>query len=227
MNSGYLRYPHVNKDQVVFVADDDLWLTTVSGGRAYRLTSEHTVVRSPRFSPSGDQVAFVAGAPGNQDLHVIALDGGRHRLTWLSAARMQVCGWLDSGHVLVASMHNEALRALSWLYSISLDGELERLEWGPASAADRSPDGRVVLASPNFRGPEAWKRYRGGMANRVWVSDEHQEQWQRLLPEESASLAGPCWVGERIVFTSDLGARLPVKAGEQAQVWSVAQTAAT
>ena len=222
MNSGYLRYPHVNKDQVVFVADDDLWLTTVSGGRAYRLTSEHTVVRSPRFSPSGDQVAFVAGSPGNQDLHVIALDGGRHRLTWLSAARMQVCGWLDSGHVLVASMHNEALRALSWLYSISLDGELERLEWGPASAADRSPDGRVVLASPNFRGPEAWKRYRGGMANRVWVSDEHQEQWQRLLPEESASLAGPCWVGERIVFTSDLGARLPVKAGEQAQVWSVA-----
>ena len=47
MFSGYLRYPHVNEDQVVFVADDDLWLTTVLGGRAHRLTSEHIPVRSP------------------------------------------------------------------------------------------------------------------------------------------------------------------------------------
>ena len=34
MISGYLRYPHVNEDQVVLVADDDLWLTTISGGIA-------------------------------------------------------------------------------------------------------------------------------------------------------------------------------------------------
>jgi len=79
----------------------------------------------------------------------------------------------------------------------------------------------VVLASPNFRGPEQWKRYRGGMVNRVWVSNSRREEWTRLLPGETASLAGPCWVGERIVFTSDLGARLPENPGEQAQVWSV------
>ena len=221
MFSGYLRYPHVDEDQVVFVADDDLWLTTVLGGRAHRLTSEHIPVRSPRFSPSGKRVGFVSGYPGNQDLHVLDVEGGRHRLTWLSALRMQVCGWVDEEHVLVASMHNEALRALSWLYTVSLEGELERLPWGPASAADRNPDGRAVLASPNFRGPEQWKRYRGGMVNRVWVSDVRQENWTRLLPGETASLASPCWVGERIVFTSDLGAQLPEKPGEQAQVWSV------
>jgi len=221
MISGYLRYPHINGDQVVFVADDDLWLTTTSGGRAYRLTSTHVPVRTPRFSPSGKNIGFVAGEPGNQDLHVLGLDGRRQRLTWLSASRMQVCGWLDEEHVLVASMHNEALRALSWLYSVSLDGELERLPWGPASAADRHPDGRVVLASPNFRGPEQWKRYRGGMTNRVWISDREQDDWKRLLPDQTASLTGPCWVGDRIVFTSDLGARLPEIPGEQAQVWSV------
>ena len=114
MVSGYLRYPHVNEDQVVFVADDDLWLTTISGGRAHRLTSEHIPVRSPRFSPSGKRVGFVSGHPGNQDLHVLDVEGGRRRITWLSAFRMQVCGWLDEEHVLVASMHNEALGALSW-----------------------------------------------------------------------------------------------------------------
>ncbi|MDO5092128.1 MAG: S41 family peptidase [Propionibacteriaceae bacterium] len=221
MTSGYLRYPHVHGDQVVFVADDDLWQTTTSGGRAHRLTFDRIPVRSPRFSPSGRQVAFVAGDVGNQDLYVFDFDGGRRRLTWLSATRMQVSGWLDDGHVLLAAMHNEALRALSWLYSVSLEGDLERLPWGPGMAADRRGDGRVVLASPNFQGPEAWKRYRGGMANRVWVSDSRRRQWSRLLPDETASMAGPCWVGERVVFTSDLGAKVPEAAEEQAQVWSV------
>ncbi len=221
MTSGYLRYPHVHGNQVVFVADDDLWLTTVSGGRAHRLTSDRLPARSPRFSPSGRQVAYVAGEVGNQDLYVVDLNGGRRRLTWLSATRMQVSGWLDESHVLMASQYNEAHRALSWMYSVSLDGALERQPWGPGMSADCRSDGRVVLASPNFRGPEAWKRYRGGMANRVWVSDARRRQWSRLLPDETASLAGPCWVGERVVFTSDLGARLPGLAGEQAQVWSI------
>ncbi len=221
MTIGYLRYPHVHGENLVCVADDDLWLTSINGGRAHRLTAERMSPRSPRFSPTGTRVAYIAGEAGNQDLYLLDLDGPRRRLTFLSAARMQISGWLDDEHILLASMHNEALRALSWLYSVSLDGELKRLAWGPAMAADRNHDGRIVVASPNFRSPETWKRYRGGMANRVWISDAKAANWTRLLPEESASLAGPCWVKDRIVFVSDLGAELPGKPHAQAQVWSV------
>ena len=221
MTRGYLRYPHVHDNKVVFVADDDLWLSSLEGGRAHRLTADGYPPRSPRFSPDGESVAFVSGVNGGLDLYVVDLDGGRRRLTWVGARRLLVSGWLDAEHILLASDHADGNRAMTSLFSVSLDGDLERLPWGPAMAAAIHSDGRVVVASPNFRGPESWKRYRGGMAVRLWISDQQRQSWERLLPEQEASLALPSWVGDRLLFTSDLGATLPGNPGEQAQVYSV------
>lgn len=221
MSRGYSRYPHIHENQVVFVADDDLWLSTIEGGRAHRLTSDGCPPRSPRFSPDGARVAFVSGLHGGLDLYVVDLDGGRRRITWVGAKRMLVSGWLDDEHILLASDHADGNRAMTSLFSVSLDGDLERLPWGPAMAAAIHEDGRVVVASPNFQGPERWKRYRGGMAVRLWISDVERQTWERLLPGTAASLALPSWVGDRLIFTSDLGASLPGKPDEQAQVHSV------
>ncbi|RMB57802.1 S41 family peptidase [Tessaracoccus antarcticus] len=226
MSRGYLRYPHVHEDHVVFVADDDLWLSPAEGGRAHRLTADGYPPRSPRFSPEGERVAFVSGVHGGLDLYVVDLAGGRRRLTWVGARRMLVSGWLDADHILLASDHADGNRAMTSLFSVSLDGDLERLPWGPAMAAALHGDGRVVVASPNFQGPERWKRYRGGMAVRLWISDPARQTWERLLPAEKASLALPSWVGDRLVFTSDLGASLPGTPDGQAQVWSVDGTGA-
>ncbi len=221
MTRGYSRYPHVHADKVVFVADDDLWLSSLEGGRAHRLTADGCPPRSPRFSPDGTRVAFINDVNGGLDLYVVDLDGGRRRLTWVGARRMLVSGWLDAEHILLASDHADGNRAMTSLFSVSLDGDLERLPWGPAMAAAIHADGRAVVASPNFQGPERWKRYRGGMAVRLWISDPDRQSWERLLPEQEASLALPSWVGDRLVFTSDLGASLPGNPGEQAQLHSV------
>lgn len=222
MTSRYLRYPHVHGDNLTFVADDDVWLAATAGGRAERLTIDGEPPRSPRFSPGGSRIAYVSDNGGGLDLYVVSLDGSRERLTWLGARRMRVSGWLDDQHVLLASDHLDPHRVLTHLYSVSIDRDLERLSWGPAMAADVHADGRVVVASPNFRGPEGWKRYRGGMAVRLWVSDPARRDWTRLLPGEAAGLHGPAWYGDRILFVSDLGASLPGSPGEQAQLWSVA-----
>lgn len=219
MTSGYLRYPHVHGQQLVFIADDDLWLGELSGGRAHRLTSHQAPARSPRFSPSGTRVAYVSSVHGGWDLHVVDLDGGEHRLTWLGSRRMQVAGWLDDEHVVIASNHAEPNPVLTSLYSVAFDGQMQRLPWGPAMAAAIHSDGRTVVASPNFRGPEGWKRYRGGMANRLWISDGGRHHWTRLLGEQTASLSAPFWFEDRICFTSDLGAA-EGRMGEQAQLWS-------
>lgn len=219
MTHGYRRYPHLHGNTVVFVADDDLWLGETSGGQAHRLTRGEETPRSPRFSPDGKHIAYVATTGGGHDLYVTDVDGNSRRLTWLSATRMHVSGWVDSDHVLLASAHETVSRGLTYLYSVSLGGYVRRLELGLAMDAAFGRKGTVV-ASPNFQGPESWKRYRGGMAVRLWVSPDGKEDWRRILPHEPASLAGPRWFGDRIIFTSDIG-----ESGRcQAQLWSVTAT---
>lgn len=39
-SAGYLRFPHINDDLLTFVADNDIWLASASGGRASRVSSE-------------------------------------------------------------------------------------------------------------------------------------------------------------------------------------------
>lgn len=212
----YLRYPHLHGSALVFVADDDLWVGSVDGGRASRLTSGELTARSPRFSPDGSRIAFVSSSAGGLDTHVVALDGSVKRLTWLSARRMQVSGWMDEEHILISSDHASVHRVDASMYSLSLDGELRRLPWGAATSAAVDHRGRVAVASANFRDPSGWKRYRGGMAARLHVSDG-ADHWKRLLRNEEAGLFGPTWIGDRIVFTSDRGEGPDV----QAQVWSM------
>ena len=36
---GYMRFPTIHRDAIVFVAEDDLWLVASGGGRAERLTA--------------------------------------------------------------------------------------------------------------------------------------------------------------------------------------------
>ena len=212
----YLRYPHLHGTDVVFVADDDLWLASLDGGRASRLTFGEVAARSPRFSPDGSRVAFVSASGGGNDAYVVDLDGTTTRLTWLSARRLQISGWLDDEHILLASDHQGIHRIDASMYSLSLSGDLERLPYGVATSAAVDKKGRVAVATSNFRDPSGWKRYRGGMATRLYVSNGKGD-WTRILPQEEASLFGPTWVGDRIVFTSDLGDGPDV----QAQVWSV------
>lgn len=219
--SSYLRYPHVHNDVITFVADNDVWLADLGGGRASRLTNDHVPVRSPFFSPDGSRIAFASSVGGGFDLYVHS-DDGVVRLTWWSDRLLTVSGWLDDEHVLICAEYGTAQRALTYLYSVSLGGEVARLPYGPAMSVAFGPGGAVAVNTPNFRDAAAWKRYRGGMASQLWLDRAGKGRWSRVLPAEAASLYQPGWFGDRLIFWSDLGARLPENPREQAQLYSVA-----
>jgi len=76
---GYLRYPHVRGDLLTFVAEDDVWLADSGGGRAYRLSADHSPALTPRISPDGSLVAWAARRDGANEVYVAPTDGGVSR----------------------------------------------------------------------------------------------------------------------------------------------------
>lgn len=219
MSTGYLRYPAVHGDEIVFIADNDLWLAPLAGGRASRLTVDRAPSKHPVFSPDGRRIAWTSWVAGMPDVYVLDRDSGDvTRLTWWSEATCATVRWADDSHVIVASGHAEGYVRRSMLYSVALDNTYERLPLGPAMSVAYGPEGAVVTATPCNRDSAMWKRYRGGTAARLWLDPHGAGEWRRVLPDEAAGLYAPDWLDGRLFFSADIGdvADLP-----QAQLWSV------
>ena len=173
-NDSYLRYPTLYGDLVGFVAQDDVWLAPLEGGRPWQLTCDHVPTRDLRFSPDGEHLAHLSQRDGVPELHVVATAGGPSvRTTWLGDAHARVLGWADTGRVHVASAVGEPLRHRTWARAVPLDGgPTERLPYGPVTALDVAAGAGVVLGT-GFGGRRRdyamWKRYRGGTAGRLWI----------------------------------------------------------
>lgn len=220
MTSAYLRDPDVHAELVTFVAADDIWLAPVAGGRAWRLTHDSAPARSPRFSPDGRHLAYVSYAGGHPELMLTEIESGRTtRLTWWAGSVMILLGWDDEHTVLVASNAGEASIRHTVVKAVRTDGTWRRLRIGAAGELAVRGDGAIALSTFNMRGPAIWKRYRGGTASRLWLDRTGAGDWEQLLPEETAGLVSPLWLGEALAFVSDRAARFPDRADEQANLW--------
>ncbi|MEU5878394.1 PDZ domain-containing protein [Spirillospora sp. NPDC047279] len=198
--SGYFRFPDVREDLVVFVADDDLWLVPTEGGRAWRLTAGVAEVGYPRISPDGTRVAFVGEGEGPKEVYLLPLDGGNARRLTYQGASCVVSAWDAGGSIVYASDAGQPFAGRRWLHRIAPGGGLpERLPYGPAGSVSFGPQGGVVLGR-NTSDPARWKRYRGGTAGNLWISDGGPF---RPLIALDGNLAAPCWVGDRVYFLSD------------------------
>ena len=207
-NDSYLRYPTLHGDVVGFVAQDDVWLAPLEGGRAWQLTSDQAPARDLRFSPDGEHLAYLSQRDGAPELHAVATAGGPSmRTTWWGDAHIRVLGWADTHRVHVASSVCEPLRHRTWARTVPLDGgPAQRLPYGPVTALDIASGGGVVLGTGfggRRRDPAMWKRYRGGTAGRLWIDTDATGVFVRLLPELNGQLTAPMWVGERVAFLSD------------------------
>ena len=206
-SGGYLRFPSVRGDGVAFVADDDVWLATVDGGAAARLTADRAPVAHTRLSPDADRVAHTSRRDGAPEVHVVDVAGGPpRRLTYWGSDFTRTLGWTGDGRVLAASAVAEPFRSRTWAYAVPLDGgPPERLPYGPVNAvAGPGPGGAVVVGvHGNRRGAAAWKRYRGGTAGQLWIDSDGSGTFSRLLADLGGQLEDPAWFGDRLVFVSD------------------------
>ena len=204
-SQGYVRFPAIHQDRIVFVSEDDLWLLSSEGGRAERLTAGVGEVSYPRFSPDGTQLAFVGYEEGPGEVYVMPADGDiAQRLTFQSAS-CRVLGWSpDGAEILYASNAGQFAERFEVIYAISpKGGQPRQLPVGMANAISYGPHGGVVIGrNINVREMSHQKRYRGGRVGHLWCDMTGSGTFQRLLHLDG-NIADPCWVGERIYFISD------------------------
>jgi tricorn protease len=201
--SGYYRFPTINKQRVVFVCEDDLWSIPVSGGIPARLTANLGEVSHPFLSPDGSSLAFVGREEGHPEVYCMPAEGGAARRLTFLGANTSVVGWSPDGQsILFSSNGGQPFRDIFDLYRISPGGGLpESLQMGLAHNISYGAAGGIVLGR-NTKDLARWKRYRGGTAGVLWIAPDANSTFQRMINLEG-NLANPMWVGERIFFISD------------------------
>jgi len=206
----YLRYPHISGDNVVFVAENDIWLAARDGGRAYRVSADHSPARSPRLSPDGGLVAWTADRDGAFEVYVAPADGGlSRRLTYWGQQRTVVRGWLSDTEILVVSTVGQAERHRAFAHAVPVDGSpSRRLPYGWLDDIALGPDGGVLLSTSTTVEPAWWKRYRGGTAARLWLDLTGEGEFKRVFAALPSSLVSPLWTvcddgRQRVGFVSD------------------------
>jgi tricorn protease len=213
-----LRFPTIHGDQIVFTYAGDLYTVPAAGGTARRLTSHPGFEMFPRFSPDGSKVAFTAQYDGNTEVFVIPAAGGEpKRLTYTATLgrdevsdRMGpnniVMGWTpDEKNVLFRSRMRSFNDFIGQLYTVPADGGMpEELPLPRGGFASYSSDGKRLAFNRVFREFRTWKRYRGGMADDVWLYDFATKKTEQLTDDPGQDII-PMVVGGKVYFLSDRG----------------------
>lgn len=200
---GYYQFATISGDVIIFVSEDDLWSVPVTGGVARRITAGGTECLSPRLSPDGQTVAFVAKEEGHPEIYVMDTEGGpARRLTFLGSDLCRVAGWSpDSQRVLFVSDAMSPFTRNSGIFEISASGGMPT-PWNIGHAVSVATDGRVTAIGRNNNDPARWKRYRGGTAGELWIDAEGDGTFSPLI-QLKGNLASPMIVGSRVYFLSD------------------------
>ena len=210
-----LRFPAIHGDQIVFTYAGDLYSVPASGGVARRLTSHEGFEMFARFSPDGKYVAFTGQYDGNTEVYLMPAAGGvPQRLTCTAtldrddvADRMGpnniVMAWKNDDSIVFRSRMHSFNAFNGRLYSVPKSGgPTDELPLPRAGFCSFSPDGSKLAYNRIFREFRTWKRYRGGMADDVWIYDFQTRKIENITDNPALDII-PMWSGRRIFFLSD------------------------
>jgi tricorn protease len=211
-----LRFPAIYDNQLVFTYAGDLYTVSADGGIARKLTNHNGYEMFARFSPDGKTIAFTGQYDGNTEVYIMNSQGGApKRVTFTAtlgrddvADRMGpnniVFGWKhDNMNIIFRSRKKSFNDFNGSLYSVNIDGSLpEELPVPRGGFCSFSPDDQKMAYNRIFREFRTWKRYRGGMADDIWIFDFKTNKIENITNNPAQDII-PMWSGNKIYFLSD------------------------
>ena len=211
-----LRFPATNGEQIVFTYAGNLFTVDMEGGVARQLTNHMGFEMFPRFSPDGTEIAFTGQYDGNTEVYLIPASGGEPERITITATlgrddvgdRMGpnniVIGWHPTEDKVLYRSRKRSLNAFQGqLFLADRDGDLsEQVPLPRGGFASYSADGSKMAYNRIFREFRTWKKYRGGMADDVWIHDFESRETINFTNSDSQDII-PMWHGDNIYFLSD------------------------
>ena len=208
---GYLNFPAIHRNTIVFACDNDLWSAPAQGGLARRLTQAEGREYMPRFSPDGRFIAFTGDYDaGGNDVYVIPAAGGVPRRLTYHPHSDHVLTWTNDGESVVFRSMRQSPHYTYKVFAVSADGGFpEALPLDEVSLISFEPNGRRVAFNRFSREFRTWKRYTGGLAQDIWVGDPETLDFHQITDYDGTD-AFPMWIGDRIYFVSDRDATMNI-----------------
>ncbi len=211
-----LRFPAIHEDQIVFTYAGDLYTVDAAGGTARKLTNHEGFEMFARFSPDGKSIAFTGQYDGNTEVYLMPAEGGvPQRLSYTPTLgrddvsdRMGpnniVMTWTPDGERIVFRSRMTSFNSFNGrLYTVAAAGGAPKeLPLPRGGFCSFSPDGAKLAFNRIFREFRTWKRYRGGMADDIWIYDFETKRTENITNNPAQDII-PMWKGRRIYFLSD------------------------
>ncbi len=208
--NAYITAPDINGENVIFSANDSLWIMSMREKIPNYLTGGMGIISNSKFSPDGMKIAFrvMSGDDASSaDIYIINVDGSNlQRLTYLTgkstSRRMytDVVGWKDNQHLVISTDALSPFTALTYLYSVDIsNGLLEQMPYGPASHIIFSGD-MIFLGRNTWEMPH-WKRYKGGTRGKIWKGNT--SGGFSIFVDLETHVSSPAHMNDRIYFLTD------------------------
>ncbi|MFN0149077.1 MAG: PDZ domain-containing protein [bacterium] len=168
-----------------------------------RLTAHEGDERFARVSPDGKWIAFTAQYDGNDDVYVMSAEGGEpERLTYHPAQDIAL-GWTADGKVIFRSRRDHAHGDFRIFTQRPTESLAEMLPLEPAAWISMEPRGARVAYQMIGLEFHAWKRYKGGEAEQIYVGTLEPLAFTEVTQYDGKD-AFPMWADDgRIYFVTD------------------------
>ncbi len=211
-----LRFPTIHGNQIIFTYAGDLYTVTANGGIARKLTSHIGFEMFAHFSPDGKWLAFTGQYDGNTEVYLMPADGsipkrltvtatlGRDDVSDRMGPNNIVMGWKNTQPEIVFRSRMKSYNSFNGeLYLIPTTGGIpEQLPLPRGGFCSFSPDDKKLAYNRIFREFRTWKRYRGGMADDIWIYDFASKKIENITNNPACDIF-PMWSGSKIYFLSD------------------------